>query len=228
MRLKKLRRARTDRDVGQPYCFDFRRVHGHAVLGDKVAQVLHPTLHERAFGALEEQAVVVQSGRDDPDVLQVLGEGGAIDQNVVEEHEHKATQEGAQNLIHERLERHRGVRQAEGHDHELKVAVMSSKCRLVNVSIVHSDLVIAAAKVKLGEVGGAVELVQKFVDNGNGEHIAHCLGVDSAIVDAESPRAILLAPRRIGDENAKCWGRMRPCCSISAHWRSSSSLSSWG
>jgi hypothetical protein len=92
-------------------------------------------------------------------VLQVLGEGVAIDQNIVKEHEHEVAKERAKNLVHEGLERCRGIGQAEGHDHELEMPVMSPERCLVDIIGVHVDLVISAAKVELGEAGGTAEFV---------------------------------------------------------------------
>jgi len=54
-----------------------------------VAQVLYPTLNKQAHGALQEQTV---------GTLRVE-EGHAVYHNVIKEHEHKATKEGAKNLV---------------------------------------------------------------------------------------------------------------------------------
>jgi hypothetical protein len=64
-----------------------------------VAQVLYPTLSKRALGALQEQTVGMLRVEDGADVLQMLREGRAVYHNVVKEHEHKATKEGAKNLV---------------------------------------------------------------------------------------------------------------------------------
>jgi hypothetical protein len=47
-------------------------------------------------------------------------------------------------------------------------------------------------KVKLGEETGAVELVEKLVDDGDRERILDGEGVQGAVVDAKSPRAVSL------------------------------------
>jgi hypothetical protein len=46
---------------------------------------------------------------------------------------------------------------------------MGAKRRLVDVSYEHAHLMVARAQVELGEVAGAMQLVEKLVDHRNGE-----------------------------------------------------------
>lgn len=76
-------------------------------------------------------------------------------QDVVKEHKYKATQVRAKNLIHECLEREGRIGEAKRHHQELEVTVVHPECCLVDVISVHAHLVIAVAKVELGEESGA-------------------------------------------------------------------------
>jgi len=73
------------------------------------------------------------------------------------------------------------------------VAMMGPEGRFVDVGGEHPDLVVAATQVELGEEYGAAELVQEFVDDRDGEHVADGDGIEGAVVDAESPCPVLLA-----------------------------------
>jgi hypothetical protein len=63
---------------------------------------------------------------------------------------------------------------------------------LVDVSVMDPDLVVAMAKVDLGEDGGAVKAVKELIDAGEGVGIFDRGVVDGAVVDAKAEGAILL------------------------------------
>jgi hypothetical protein len=65
------------------------------------------------------------------------------DQDIIEEDQHETTQEDSQDLIHQRLECGRGVRQSERYDQEFVETVMCTERRLVYVVGKDSDLMIA-------------------------------------------------------------------------------------
>jgi hypothetical protein len=54
-------------------------------------------------------------------------------------------------MIHEALESGRSITQAKGHDQKLIVALMSLKCSLRNVFLVHTYLVVAITKIKFSK-----------------------------------------------------------------------------
>jgi hypothetical protein len=60
-------------------------VHSHAVCRDHVAKVGDAPLTEEALGSFEEELVFLQLLKNKMDVPHVLGLGGAVNQNVVEE-----------------------------------------------------------------------------------------------------------------------------------------------
>lgn len=125
---------------------------------------------------------------------------------ISSEHEHKAAKEWAKNLVHKGLEHRRSICQAKRHDQELKVLVVSMEICLVAIIGMHMDLVISSMEVELGEVGGSAEFALELIDDRNGEHAAHRLGIWCTIVDAEFPRVL----GRMSEENANVLGRMRP------------------
>jgi len=116
----------------------------------------------------------------------------AVNQNVVKKYQHKAAEEGSQDVVYQGLERRRSVAQTERHDQELVEAVMSAERRLVDVSRAHADLVVPRTEVELGEEARPVELVQQLVDHGDGEDVLDRERVECPVVDAEPPRAVLL------------------------------------
>jgi len=69
-------------------------------------------------------------------------------------------EEGPKNIVHQRLKGGRRIAQTKGHDQELEVPVVRAERRLVDVLGVHAHLVVARAKVQLGEVLGAVEFIE--------------------------------------------------------------------
>ena len=64
---------------------------------------------ERALGALDEEALVAQLDEDGAKMTKMIRLGLAVYQDVVKENEHKAMKEWAEYVIHESLERCRGV-----------------------------------------------------------------------------------------------------------------------
>jgi hypothetical protein len=98
--------------------------------------------------------------------------------------------EVVQHIIHHGLKRGRCVRQSEWHDHELEVAVVGAERRLFNVVVVHPYLMVVASEVQLGEVCAA-KFIEELVHDGNRELVAHCFGVQRAVVHAKAPRAVV-------------------------------------
>jgi len=110
---------------------------------------------ERTRGALDIEVVLLKGGEDQAQMAKVVGPGVAVIEDVVEEDEDEATKERAQHHVHERLERGRGIAEAEWHDEELVQAVVCSERRLLHICRVHPYLMVARSKVELGEEFGA-------------------------------------------------------------------------
>jgi len=78
-------------------------------------------------------------------VLQVLRPRGAVDQDVIEKHQHEPAKVRAEDVVHQRLERGWRIGEAERHHQELVVPLVSAERRLADVVRVHAHLVVARA-----------------------------------------------------------------------------------
>jgi hypothetical protein len=65
-----------------------------------------------------------------------------------------------EDMIHETLESGGSITQAKGHDQELIVTLMSSKCSLGNVFLFHTYLVVARTKIKFSKVLSTTQFIQ--------------------------------------------------------------------
>jgi hypothetical protein len=97
-----------------------------------------------------------------------------------------------QDVVHQGLERHWGIRQTEGHDEELKLPMVRVEGFLGDVSIVHPDLVIAAAQIQLREKSCTAQLVQQLINDRDRIHVTHHLSIEGTVLDAKLPGAIVL------------------------------------
>jgi hypothetical protein len=111
--------------------------------------------------------MLLQLGEYKMDVAEVLHPGTIVNQYVIEEDEDKPTEEGSENIVHKCLKRRRRVRQAERHDEELKEALMRAEGCLLHIIVVHSDLVVAGAQIKLGEEDCAPKFIEKLFHHWN-------------------------------------------------------------
>jgi hypothetical protein len=93
-----------------------------------------------------------------------------------------------QHIIHQGLERGRGVGETKWHDEELIVTVVGVKHRLVYVPNEHAHLMVAQTQVELGKVASTVQIVH----HRDGELVLGRPRVEGAIVDAETPGPIRL------------------------------------
>lgn len=92
------------------------------------------------FGPLEEEVVGAHGIEDKEHMLQMLGPRWVVDQDVKEVN-HKSSEEGLEDIIHERLEHSQPIVVAGRHDEELEVPMVCAEHCLFNVMQVHSDLV---------------------------------------------------------------------------------------
>ena len=160
------------------------RIHGDARLGYDVAEVGHRGGAERALAALDEEPVKAQHGEDRTQVSQVVGPSRTVDQNIIKEDKHKPTEEGPQDVVHQPLERRRCAAQSERHDEELVEAVVGAERGLVDVLRPHPNLMVPR---QLGEVAGAMELVEQLIDDGYRKSVLDGECVEGAVIDTETP-----------------------------------------
>jgi hypothetical protein len=62
-------------------------------------------------------------------------------------------------MIHEALESGQSITQAKGHDQKLIVALMSSKCSLMNVFLSHTYMVVAKMKIKFSKELSIIQFI---------------------------------------------------------------------
>ncbi len=79
-----------------------------------------------------------------------------IDENVIDEHDHKLVQKLHEHLIHEVHEIGGSIRQTERHHGVLIQSVTSGESGLRNIRLSNSKLVITGPKVDLGEYLGSI------------------------------------------------------------------------
>lgn len=101
-----------------------------------------------------------KDGENSAQVVEVALPSRAVDQDVIEEDENKATKYGFEDSVHESLEGGRCVRYTKRHDSELIMTFVSSKSCILNIIRVYADLMIASFEIELGEDVGTVDLVK--------------------------------------------------------------------
>uniref|UniRef100_A0A0A8Y9S3 Uncharacterized protein n=1 Tax=Arundo donax TaxID=35708 RepID=A0A0A8Y9S3_ARUDO len=67
----------------------------------------------------------------------------AIYQDIIEEHQHEASEIRTENLVHQGLKRSRRICKPKRHNHELKQPFMCAKCHLMYVRGKRANLMIA-------------------------------------------------------------------------------------
>jgi len=132
------------------------------------------------------------SEKDSTQVAEVIGPRRTVNKDVVKKDKHEPSEEGPENVVHQRLECGRSVAETEWHDEELIESIVGPERRLVDVGGQHAYLVISGAQIELGEEAGAMQLVQQLVDHRDREGILDGEGVQGPIVDVETPPAVRL------------------------------------
>jgi hypothetical protein len=105
-------------------------------------------------------------------------------------------------MIHNTLKSGGGITQAKGHDQELIVIVMSSKCNLGNVFLFHTYLLVDKMKIKFGKVPITTQFIQKVINDRNGKFVFDCEFVEGVKIKKHAPSALFIKyhgyKRRIG------------------------------
>src|ERR1700728_1661164 len=107
-------------------------------------------------------------------MLKMCRPGATINENIFEEDQDKFSEIWFEDVIHKTLESRRGIAETKWHDQELIMAFMSSESRLGNVDFLHANLVIAGAKIQLGEELRPIEFVRQIFNPRNGDFIFDC------------------------------------------------------
>lgn len=131
-------------------------------------------------------------------VYQMIIQRAVVNQDVVKKDKDEASEKGS--YVHKPFKGGWGIGEAEGHDEELIMSLMSPEGRLGNVGWVHQDLVIPRAQVQFGEDHCPMEFVKQFINDRNWKFVFDCIVVKSSIVNTKSSTTIRLADQ-------KDWGR---------------------
>ena len=94
------------------------------------------------------------------------------------------------NIIHQSLKCGKSVGEAKGHEKELKMPMVRSKCRFLYIWH-YTNLVIPESQVYLREKFGSMQFIQELINNLNWEFIFDCELVQGPIVHTHPPRPIL-------------------------------------
>jgi hypothetical protein len=76
-----------------------------------------------------------------------------------------------EDMIHEALESGGRITQAKWHDQKLIVALMKSKFSLMNVFLIHIDLLVARTKIQFSKELGATQFIQEVINDRNGKFL---------------------------------------------------------
>ncbi|KAJ9541101.1 hypothetical protein OSB04_027607 [Centaurea solstitialis] len=87
-----------------------------------------------------------------------------VDQYIIYEYDHRSIQHWSAHPVHQVHERHRCVRQSEGHHDELEMPVPRPKSHLMNVFLPYFQLMVPGAKIDLREPRGSLKLIEEIVD----------------------------------------------------------------
>ena len=172
--------------------FDLVVHHANTVAADVVTKELDFVLEEFTLGLLGVEFLLAEDAEDLANVVLVLFECLAEDEDVVEEHEDELVEERAKGLMHEVHERGGSVGEAEGEHEEFEVTVAGAEGGLGNIAGVDANLMVAGAEVNLGEILGTLKAVEEFVDARQRVAVLDGDVVECAIVDAHASGSVLL------------------------------------
>ena len=101
-------------------------------------------------------------------MLDMLIPSFTIDEDIIKEDQNEVSQVGPKYFIHQFLECGRSLCQAKWHDQKLIVAIMCAESCFRDIIVMNPNLVIPIMKIQLGEKMSTMELIQKLINNRNG------------------------------------------------------------
>jgi hypothetical protein len=105
-------------------------------------------------------------------------------------------------MIHEALESGGSITQDKGYDQKLIVALISLKCNIRNVFLVHTYLVVARTKIKFSKELGTTQFIQEVINDRNRKFVSNGEFVEVAEVGTHAPRSFFIKDhdhrRRVG------------------------------
>jgi hypothetical protein len=104
-----------------------------------------------------------------------------------------------QDIVHQCLKGSRRFRESEWHDRELEVSWMRTEGCFFNIFLMHADLMVAIAKINLGEEPCSTKFIKQFIDNWYWKFVLDRLVIQSAVINTKSLSAI-----RFLDQQDRC------------------------
>ena len=95
-------------------------------------------------------------------------------------------------VIHETLKSGGGITDTKGYDQELIVTLMSVKCSIGNVLILHTYLVVARRNVNFSKILIPTKFIQKVIYDKNGEFFLDGKFVEGMKIRIHVPNAFLV------------------------------------
>lgn len=144
---------------------------------------------EGAFFYVELELVVAKALKDLTEMVIVALGGLRVDDDVV----HVDLNKGKvfEDVGHYTLEGCGGVDEAHRHDDPFKKTKRAGKGGLIDVIWVHSDLVEPIAEVETGEDLSTVQLINEYIDTGQGKFVWLSLGIQTPVINYKSEFPIL-------------------------------------
>jgi hypothetical protein len=109
-------------------------------------------------------------------------------------------------MIYETLESGGSITQDKGHAQKLIVALMSSKCNLRNVCLIHAYLVVARTKIKFSKELGTTQFIQDIINDKIGNFVFNGEFVEGGEVRTHAPRTFFL---KVDDHRRRVGARSR-------------------
>ena len=97
----------------------------------------------------------------------------------------------SEGVIHELLECSRGVVKTKEHDRRFKEPLVGDESHLPLVSILNVNIVVSPLNIKLGEVPGIFEFVDKVGDEGEGVHVVDGMLIQIVVILAGAEFPVL-------------------------------------
>ena len=103
-------------------------------------------------------------------MLEMLSSGFTIDEDIIKEDQNEVSQVGSEYLIHQFLERGRGICEAKWHDQKFIMAIMCAESCFRDIIHMDPNLVIPRMKIQLGEKMSTM----KPINNRNWKLVLDC------------------------------------------------------
>ena len=146
-----------------------------------------------AFRGFQLESSVADAVENGSQVVHMLIAGLRENDNIVQIREADAENQALKHIHHQALVCRPRVAEAELHLYYLVQADMRDKCRLLDICRLHRHLIICHREVERGKHSRASECVERFIEARQREAIKFRNGVESGLVDAHAPAAIVLA-----------------------------------